>query len=57
MEDVTDRERKDLVLGLAEVVADSTATLVLKAKNVASGCNNYNQIRVSPTNKDNIYIL
>ena len=57
MEDVTDRERKDLVLGLAEIVADSTAAPVLKAKNVASGCNNYNQTRVSPTNKDNIYIL
>ena len=57
MEDVTDRERKDLVLGLAKVVANSTAALVLKAKNVASECDNYNQTRVRPTNKDNIYIL
>ena len=56
-EDVTDRERKDLVLGLAKTVANSTAAPVLKAKNVASECDNYNQTRVKPTNKDNIYIL
>ena len=56
-EDVTDRERKDLVLGLAKTVANSTAALVLKAKNVASECDNYNQTRVRPTIKDNIYIL
>ena len=35
-EDTGDRERKDLVLGLAKTVANSTAALVLKAKNVAS---------------------
>ena len=46
-EDVTDRERKDLVLGLAKTVANSTAALVLKAKNVASGCDSYNQTEVS----------
>jgi len=45
-EDVTDRERKDLVLGLAKTVANSTAALVLKAKNVAAECDNYNQTRV-----------
>ena len=45
-EDVTDRERKDLVLGLAKTVANSTAALVLKAKHVASECDNYNQTRV-----------
>ena len=38
-ENATDRGRKDLVLGLAEVVADSTAAPVLKAKNVVSSNN------------------
>ena len=47
-EDTGDRERKDLVLGLAKTVANSTAALVLKAKNVASECDDqYNQNRVS----------
>ena len=46
-EDTGDRERKDLVLGLAKTVANSTAALVLKAKNVASECEDqYNQNRV-----------
>ena len=49
-EDTGDRERKDLVLGLAKTVANSTAALVLKAKNVASECDDqYNQNRVSYT--------
>ena len=49
-EDTGDRERKDLVLGLAKTVANSTAALVLKAKNVASECDDqYNQNRVSLT--------
>ena len=46
-EDDQDRSRKDLVLGLAKAVANSTAALVLKAKNVASECEHYNQNRVS----------
>ena len=37
-EDVADRERQDLLLGLAKTVANNTAALVLKAKNVASHC-------------------
>jgi len=37
-EDVVDRERQDLLLGLAKTVANNTAALVLKAKNVASHC-------------------
>ena len=37
-EDVADRERQDLLLGLAKTVANSTAALVLKAKKVASEC-------------------
>jgi len=45
-EDDQDRSRKDLVLGLAKAVANSTAALVLKAKNVASECEHYNQNRV-----------
>ena len=46
-EDDQDKSRKDLVLGLAKAVANSTAALVLKAKNVASECEHYNQTRVS----------
>ena len=47
-EDVVDRERQDLLLGLAKTVANSTAALVLKAKNVASECEDqYTQNRVS----------
>jgi len=45
-EDDQDKSRKDLVLGLAKAVANSTAALVLKAKNVASECEHYNQTRV-----------
>ena len=37
-EDVADRERQDLLLSLAKTVANNTAALVLKAKNVASHC-------------------
>ena len=38
------------MLGLAKTVANSTAALVLKAKNVASECDDqYNQNRVSLT--------
>ena len=32
------RERQDVLLGLAKTVANSTAALVLKAKNVAAKC-------------------
>ena len=47
-EDVVDRERQDLLLGLAKTVANSTAALVLKAKNVAHECEDqYTQNRVS----------
>jgi len=46
-EDVVDRERQDLLLGLAKTVANSTAALVLKAKNVAHECEDqYTQNRV-----------
>jgi hypothetical protein len=41
------RERQDLLLGLAKTVANNTAALVLKAKNVASKCEDqYTQNRV-----------
>ena len=47
-EDVVDRERQDLLLGLAKTVANNTAALVLKAKNVASHCEDqHTQNRVS----------
>lgn len=46
-EDVSDRERQDMLLGLAKTVANNTAALVLKAKNVASHCEDqYTQNRV-----------
>ena len=38
-EEVADKERQDILLGLAKAVANTTAALVLKAKNVASKCN------------------
>ena len=42
------RERQDLLLGLAKTVANNTAALVLKAKNVASKCEDqYTQNKVS----------
>ena len=37
-EEVADKERQDILLGLAKAVANTTAALVLKAKNVASKC-------------------
>lgn len=37
-EEVADKERQDILLGLAKSVANTTAALVLKAKNVASKC-------------------
>ena len=37
-EDVADRDRQALLLSLAKTVANNTAALVLKAKNVASHC-------------------
>jgi len=37
-EEIVDRERQDVLLGLAKTVANSTAALVLKAKNVAAKC-------------------
>lgn len=37
-EEVSDKERQDILLGLAKAVANTTAALVLKAKNVASKC-------------------
>ncbi len=37
-EEVADKERQDVLLGLAKAVANTTAALVLKAKNVASRC-------------------
>ena len=44
------RERQDLLLGLAKTVANNTAALVLKAKNVASKCEDqYTQNRVRET--------
>eukprot|EP00095_Tigriopus_kingsejongensis_P007975 maker-scaffold475_size161908-snap-gene-0.21 protein:Tk07975 transcript:maker-scaffold475_size161908-snap-gene-0.21-mRNA-1 annotation:"Talin-1" len=39
-EEVADKERQDILLGLAKSVANTTAALVLKAKNVASKCPN-----------------
>ncbi|QQP52773.1 Uncharacterized protein FKW44_005020, partial [Caligus rogercresseyi] len=37
-EEVEEKERQDILLGLAKAVANTTAALVLKAKNVASKC-------------------
>ena len=37
-EEVADKDRQDVLLGLAKAVANTTAALVLKAKNVASKC-------------------
>ena len=37
-EEVADKERQDALLALAKAVANTTAALVLKAKNVASKC-------------------
>ncbi len=37
-EEVVEKERQDILLGLAKAVANATAALVLKAKNVASKC-------------------
>ena len=37
-EEVADKERQDILLALAKAVANTTAALVLKAKNVASKC-------------------
>ena len=37
-EEVADKDRQDVLLGLAKTVANTTAALVLKAKNVASKC-------------------
>ena len=37
-EEVADKGRQDVLLGLAKAVANTTAALVLKAKNVASKC-------------------
>lgn len=37
-EEVADKQRQDKLLGLAKSVANTTAALVLKAKNVASKC-------------------
>lgn len=37
-EDESSRELQDILLGLAKVVANTTAALVLKAKNIAATC-------------------
>lgn len=37
-EEVTEKEYQDMLLGLAKAVANATAALVLKAKNVSSKC-------------------
>ena len=37
-EEVADKERQDILLGFAKAVANTTAALVMKAKNVASKC-------------------
>ncbi|KAG1695569.1 Talin-1 [Nymphon striatum] len=37
-EDAADKETQDLILGLAKAVANATATLVLKSKDVAAKC-------------------
>ena len=37
-EEVVEKGRQDILLGLAKAVANATAALVLKAKNVASKC-------------------
>jgi talin len=37
-EDDSSRELQDILLGLAKVVANTTAALVLKAKNIAATC-------------------
>jgi talin len=37
-EDENSRELQELLLGLAKAVANTTAALVLKAKNIAAAC-------------------
>jgi len=41
-EDDSSRELQEMLLGLAKAVANTTAALVLKAKNIAAACDDQN---------------